>query len=159
MENADREKYYLTPAGLRKHQAEYEKLKKSRAGKKQKMKELKDELWRPEDLNPDYETLRTELNFLERRLRELENILKNTKILKFSKQSPKRVTIGATVKIEIEGEIEEFTIVGTLETDPLKKRISTESPIGKAILGKAVGETIKCKTEIVNYSCKIIEIK
>jgi len=59
----------------------------------------------------------------------------------------------------MDGQMEEFLIVGTLEADPSNSKISNESPIGKALLGKRVGEIVQIKTTLVNCSCKIIKIK
>ncbi len=153
------EKYYLTASGFQEKKEEYKKLKKLREEKKLKMKELRDELWRPEDLNPDFDALQTELDLIEEKIEKLENILKNSKIIRKRKKPPKKVVLGTTVRIEINGEIDEFTIVGTLEADPVNKKISTSSPIGKALLGKKEGETITIKTPIVNHRCKILKIK
>ena len=58
----------------------------------------------------------------------------------------------------MDGELDEFTIVGTLEANPSAKKISNESPIGQALLGKKVGEIVVVKTPIVNHSCKITKI-
>ena len=82
-----------------------------------------------------------------------------SKTIRKKRKPPKKVTLGTTVKIEINGEIDEFTIVETLEADPANKKISTSSPIGKALLGKEEGETITVKTPIVNHRCKILKIK
>jgi len=152
-------KYYLTAAGFQRKKEEYQRLTELRKEKKLKIKELRDELWRPEDLNPDYGALQTDLDFIEEKIKRLENILKNSKIIRKKRKPPKKVTLGTTVKIEINGEIDEFTIVETLEADPANKKISTSSPIGKALLGKEEGETITVKTPIVNHRCKILKIK
>ncbi|MCD6094584.1 GreA/GreB family elongation factor [bacterium] len=152
-------KYYLTATGFQRKKEEYQRLMELRKEKKLKIKELRDELWRPEDLNPDYGALQTDLDFIEEKIKRLENILKNSKIIRKKRKPPKKVTLGTTVRIEINGEIDEFTIVETLEADPANKKISTSSPIGKALLGKEEGETITIKTPIVNHRCKILKIK
>ena len=152
------EKYYLTLAGLQKYKEEYERLKKLKTATKLKIKESRDELWRPEDLNPDYEALYVELNFAERKLKEMEDILENTKIIKKSNRSPKKVTIGSTVIVEVEGTKDKFTLVGTLETNPSKRKISIESPVGKALLGHAAGDEIMISSSI-KKTYKIVKIK
>jgi len=67
--------------------------------------------------------------------------------------------IGSTIVVEIDGEKDDFTIVGTMEADPSKKKISNESPVGIAILGAKVGEIIEVNTPIVRARYKILEIK
>lgn len=151
--------YYLTPDGLQKFKEEYERLKRLNREKKLKIKEARDELWRPEDLNPDFEALQTELNLVKERLIKIENILKNAQVIKKSKNLPEKVSLGSTVTAEINGVVDEFTIVGTAEADPSKKKISNESPIGKALLGKRKGEVVTIKTPVLNHTCKILKIK
>lgn len=155
----EKKRYYLTPSGLQKYKKEYERLKKLKKEKKLRMKESRDELWRPEDLNPDYEALQMELNFIKRKLRELRNILKNVKVIRRSSHLLKKVTLGSTVTVDLNNTVEEFTIVGTMEANPSKKKLSNESPIGKALLGKKVGETIVIKTRVGNHTCKILKIE
>ena len=67
--------------------------------------------------------------------------------------------IGSTIVVEIEGEKDEFTIVGTIEADPSKKKISNESPVGTAMLGAKVGEVVEVVTSIIRAKYKILEIK
>ena len=87
-------------------------------------------------------------------------VLKNYEPIKPPVKSGQSVVgLGATVVAEIDGELDEFTIVGTLEADPAERRISDESPIGKSFLGKKAGDTIVIKTPLVNHSCKIKKIK
>ena len=64
-----------------------------------------------------------------------------------------------TVTVEIDGQLDEFTIVGTLESNPALGKISNECPVGKALLGKKVGDVVEVKTPIVKHKCKIIKIK
>ena len=66
--------------------------------------------------------------------------------------------LGATVTVDLGGEVDTFTIVGTLEADPIQKRISNESPIGNGLLGARIGDVIKVKTTLVNHDCKILNI-
>jgi transcription elongation factor GreA len=69
------------------------------------------------------------------------------------------VVICSTVKVEMDGEIDEFTIVGKMEADPRKKKISNESPVGSALLGAKIGEQVDVATPIVRYKVKILQIK
>ena len=153
----EEKKFYLTKQGLGKVKKEYEDLKNLKFAK---TKGEVPKIWHSEDLNPEYLSFQEDLSFLESRIAELEYIFKNTELIKPPpKEKQNIVNLGATVLTEINGEIDEFTIVGTLEADPSSKKISNESPIGQALLGKKVGETIVTKTPIVNHSCKIIKIK
>jgi transcription elongation factor GreA len=150
------EKYYLTLAGLQKYKEEYERLKKLKTATKLKIKESRDELWRPEDLNPDYEALYAELNFAEKRLKEMEDILENVKVIRT--RSTKRITMGAMVVVKVEGTKDEFTIVGTLEANPSEGKISNESPVGKALMGHKVGDKVIVSSPIKTVY-KVIEIR
>jgi len=97
---------------------------------------------------------------LNSRITELENVLKNVELIKTPpKKEQDRIHLGSKILIELDGQIDEFIIVGTLEADPAEKKISDESPIGKALLGRRVGETVAVKTPIMNHLCKIIKIK
>lgn len=69
------------------------------------------------------------------------------------------MVIGSTVKIEMDDGIDEFKIVGRVEADPSKKRISNESPLGMSLLGAKKGEEVEVTTPIVRYKCKVLEIK
>jgi len=154
---AERKKFYLTEEGLGKIKKEYQALKNLKLSK---TKGEFPKIWHSEDINPEYLSFQEDLSFLETRLAELENILKNTELIKPPpKEMQNIVNLGTTVLVEVDGEIDEFTIVGTLEADPSNKKISNESPIGQALLGKRVGETVMIKTPIVNHSCKITKIK
>jgi len=150
-------KFYLTEQGLEKIKKEYQDLKNLKLAKTEG--EIP-KIWHSEDINPEYLSFREDLSFLETRIAELENILKNVELIKPPpKERQNIVNLGATVLIDIDGEIDEFRLVGTLDADPSNHKISNESPIGQALLGKRVGEMVIIKTPIVNHSCKITKIK
>jgi len=154
---AEEKKFYLTKEGLEKIKKEYQDLKGLKLAK---TKGEIPKIWHSEDINPEYLSFREDLSFLETRIAELENILKNIDLIKPPpKEKRNIVNLGATVLAEIDGEIDEFAMVGTLEADPSNHKISNESPIGQGLLGRRVGETVVIKTPIVNHSCKIIKIK
>ncbi len=154
---AEEKKFYLTKEGFERIKKEYRDLKYLKFAK---TKGEIPKIWHSEDINPEYLSFREDLSFLETRIAELENILKNVELIKPPpKERRNIVDLGATVLVEIDGEIDEFTIVGTLEADPSNKKISNESPIGQALLGKRVGEMAVIKTPIINHSCKIRKIK
>ena len=148
---------YLTPKGLVEAKAELAFLKKN---KRLEIAEKIHQARQYGDLteNSEYDSAMEDQALTENRISELENILKNFKVIAES-QTTDFVVIGSTVKIDMDGEIDEFTIVGRVEADPSKKRISNESPLGIALLGAKKGEAVEVATPIVKYKCKVLEIK
>ncbi len=154
---AEEKKLYLTKEGLERIRKEYKALKEL---KLDKIKEGSPEILYSEDLNPEYLAFREDINLLGSKIIEFENIIKNAELIRPPKKEKQNIIdLGATVLVEINGEIDEFRLVGTLEADPSNRKISNESPIGQALLGKRVGETVIIKTPIVNHACKITKIK
>lgn len=94
--------------------------------------------------NFEYSAARQEQEKNEARITELEAILQNVEIIKQPKSDGK-VVLGSRVKLK-NGSVKEFQVVGTVEADPLEGKISDESPIGKALLGKKVGDKVEIKT-------------
>ncbi len=151
------QKFYLTKEGLKRLKKEYEDLKKLRLAK---TKGEKPEILHSEDLNPEYLAFQEDLNFLEFRILELEHILKNAQLIKAPPKGQQNiVNLGATVTLEEPGgQINEFTIVGTLEANPSEGKISSESPVGQALLGHRIGEEVTIVSPIkVKYIIKKIK--
>ena len=148
---------YLTNTGLADAKAELAHLKKN---KRAEIAERIHQAREYGDLteNSEYDSAIADQSLIENRIAELENILKNVKVIA-EEQSEDFVVIGSTVKIDMDGEIDEFKIVGRVEADPSKKRISNESPLGTSLLGAKKGEEVEVTTPIVRYKCKILEIK
>lgn len=92
--------------------------------------------------NADYHSAKEQQSFIEGRISELEEILKNAVIIE-SQKGGSTITVGSTVKVQIDGGEGVFTIVGSAEADPGQGKISNESPLGKALLNKKVGETVE----------------
>lgn len=133
-------KFYLTKTGFKEIKKEYQILKNLRLAK---TKGEVPKIWESEDLNPDYLSFQEDLDFLEIRLAELENILNNAQLIKApSGEKARIINLGATVRVEVDGSKDEFTIVGTLEANPSLGRISNESPVGNALLGHQVGDEV-----------------
>lgn len=107
--------------------------------------------------NSEYDAARDRQAVVESRINEINTILLNSTIIK-AKVSTK-ITIGSTVVLENDGTKKTYTIVGSVEADPLEGRISDESPIGQALLGKAVGEQVSIKTPKGETSYIVVEIK
>ena len=90
--------------------------------------------------NEDYSAARGEQKVVEGRILEIQDILLHAKIIKTGKKT--KVDMGSTVSLESDGKTNTYTLVGVVEANPIEGKISNESPIGKAILGKKVGDEI-----------------
>ncbi len=132
--------YYLTRQGLKKIKKEYEELKQI------KLSKTKGEVpgvLHSEDVNPEFLALQEDLGLLDIKMAELEMIIKNARLIKApGKNSRATVDLGAKVLVNVNGRDNEFTIVGTLEADPNLGKISNESPVGKILIGKMVGDQV-----------------
>ncbi len=96
--------------------------------------------------NAEYQTAREEQDRMETRIGELEHILQNVEIIK-KPSTNGHVRLGSLVKLKsASGEAKQFQIVGTVEADPLSGKISDESPIGKALMGKKVGDQVAIRS-------------
>jgi len=139
-------KFYLTKKGLEEFKKEYETLKDLRIAK---TKGEVPKIWESEDLNPEYLSFQEDLTFLETRIAELENIFKNACLIRHPlKKELNVVSLGATVRVKVGEEKDEFTIVGTLEAKPSLGKISNESPVGSALLGHKVGDEVVISSPI-----------
>ena len=111
--------------------------------------------------NAEYDSAKNEQAELEERIHELEEMLRKAKIVSEEEMKGDKVNIGlkVTVKDTDTGEKEVFSIVGATESDPFSGKISTESPVGKALIGKKKGETVAIEIPdgIVNYKIMKIE--
>lgn len=107
--------------------------------------------------NAEYQSARAEQERHEARISELENILQNVEIIKKPKGDSK-VQLGSTVKLKGDTKTKEFQVVGTVEADPLNGKISDESPIGQALIGKKVGESVEIVTPAETATYKITDI-
>lgn len=107
--------------------------------------------------NSEYDDARNEQSFIEGKIKEIEGMIRNAEISD-SGASNGVVSLGSKITVEQDGKTEEFTLVGANESKPLEGKISIESPLGKSLLGKKVGETAKFDTPggVVEY--KIIKI-
>ena len=108
--------------------------------------------------NADYDAARDEQAKIEARIQELEYMLEHAKIIE--KASGDKVAVGTTVTVKYvdDDEEEEYSIVGSMEADPFENKISNESPIGKAIMDKKVGDTISVESPNGSYYIKIVKI-
>jgi transcription elongation factor GreA len=111
--------------------------------------------------NSEYEDAKNEQAFIEGEIITLEKMLRNAKIIDEGEISTDTVTLGSTVMLEdMEfGDKLEYTIVGSAEADPTENKISNESPVGQAILGKMVGSVVEVNVPAGILKYEILGIK
>ena len=149
----------LTPEGLQKLEQELETLKVT--GRKDIAEKIK--IARGfGDLseNAEYDAAKDAQAAMEKRISEIEEMLKNVQVVDVNEVGTDVVSILSKVKVfDVDMEEEdEYTIVGTTEADPDKNKISDESPIGTALLGKKVGDVVEVQTPGGSFELKILEI-
>jgi len=96
--------------------------------------------------NSEYDSARDEQSFIEGRIMELEEILTHAKLIE--KSSENQVGIGSKVKVRSGKDVDEYTIVSSVEANPMEGKISIDSPVGKALLGSKVGDEVQIATNI-----------
>ncbi len=107
--------------------------------------------------NSDYQNAKEELGFLEGRIDELTDVIKNAKVVKDSGNS-NMVGMGTKVTVRVNGVKNTFEIVGEWEADMLKKKISHASPLGSALVGKKVGEKIEVEAPVGKILYEVVAI-
>ncbi|HET7713808.1 MAG TPA: transcription elongation factor GreA, partial [Patescibacteria group bacterium] len=149
---------YVTSDGLTKLKSEYEDL--TRVKRKEIAERIANarEMGETDDVNPEYEAAREEQSFIEGRILELEDILKNAEIIDRPKNGNKVVEVGSTVTVQIGTEHETYTIVGSVEAEPTAGKISHESPVGQSLLGLKVGDEVEVITPTTTLKYKIKKI-
>jgi len=150
----------LTPDGLKRLEEELENLKSVK--RREVAERIKIAIGYGDiSENSEYEDAKNEQAFIEGRIITLEKMLRNARIINNDEIDPEMVSIGSTVVVEdLEyGDTMEYTIVGTAESDPQRNRISNESPVGKAIIGKKKGTTVEVSVPAGIIQYKIVDIK
>lgn len=149
--------FYITKAKVKELKKEYDELvelehKKSLGQEAPKILES-------EDLNPEFVSFQEDIGFLRSRIDELKNIIEHHELIKTpSKDSRGVIGVGAKVSISVDGQKDEFMIVGTLEANPALGKISNESPVGKALLGHRIGDAVVVDSPIkITYKIKNIK--
>lgn len=150
---------FLTPDGLVKLEEELEYLRTVRrqevAEKIQQSKELRSSV-----ISPEYEEAKNEQGFVEGKILEIERIIKSAKIIHHEDINVDFVEVGNEVRVQLQdGSEEHYTIVGSAEAKPGEGRISNESPMGKALLGKRVGDEVEVEAPAGPLKLRILEIK
>ena len=113
--------------------------------------------------NAGYHAAKNDQGFIEGRIRDLEQMFKLVDIIDdapaAAKGGVKEVGLGSAVTVEIDGDKETYTIVGEIEAKPAQGRISNVSPVGKALLGRRVGDTVNIQTPATVLKARIIRIE
>lgn len=134
--------YQITKEGKKELEAELEQLKGRRGEIADKIAEARD--YGDLSENAEYDSARDEQGVVETRIAEIEDILVNAEIISGAKKGV--VGLGSAVELKTGTKIVKYTVVGPVEADPLEGKISNESPIGEALMGKKIGETVVIKT-------------
>jgi transcription elongation factor GreA len=148
----------MTPLGYRQLVEELELLEKN------KRPEAIERLSKARDFgdlteNAEYHSAKEALSTLEGRVEELKDILTRVVVVDIQKAGLEMVGLGSVVHIEVNGSKHEYTIVGEWEADPAAKKISHESPLGKALMGKKVGEAVEVEAPsgVITYAIKSVK--
>ncbi len=156
----EEKKRILTYAGLKALEDELENLKMVRrkevAGKIKEAREQGDL-----SENAEYDAAKDEQRDIEARIEELEKILKNAEVVVEDEVDSDKINIGCTVTVydeEFEEEME-FKIVGSTEANSLQGKISNESPVGKALIGREVGDEVAVETQAGEITYKVLKIE
>ena len=109
--------------------------------------------------NAEYHAAKDEQQSMESRISEIEYILANVEVITRLKGDNSQVRLGASVELKgADGKSKKFQVVGTVEADPLNGKISDESPIGRALMGKQIGEKVEIKTPADTTTYKVASI-
>ena len=149
----------ITDEGLKKLEEELENLKTvGRADIAEKIRVAR--CYGDLSENSEYDEAKNEQAKLEARIVEIEAMLKNVEIIEDIKGKAKTVVIGVKVKVIDEefGEEEEYRVVGSTEANSREGKISDESPMGKALLGKKIGDVVTVEAPAGEFKVKILEI-
>lgn len=157
----DSKKIYLTKEGLEELQKELDELVKvKRPETVNRLTEARNQGDLSE--NAEYTAAREELAFIDGRIDELEEILKQVVIITDDAKggaSGSGVKLGSEVKVKINGKEEIYRVVGEWEADPAEKKISHESPLGKALIGKKVGEHVEVTAPAGKIQYTVVSIQ
>lgn len=151
--------HYLTPEGLTKLEEELENLKSDEMPKVVERIAIAKELGDLSE-NAEYQDAKEQQAFIAGRIAEIENIIKNSEVIEQGQSGKKDiVTIGSQIVIKCTHGDFEYTITGSNEANPAEGRISNESPLGRAFLGRKVGERFEVNIPKGTMECEIVEIR
>lgn len=153
-------KHILTYEGLKKLEDELQDLKVNRRKEiAQKIKEAREQGDLSE--NAEYDAAKDEQRDIEARIEELEKLLKNAEVVVEDEVNLDKINVGCVVKVydrEFEEEME-FQLVGSTEANSLQNKISNESPVGRALIGKKVGDVVDVETQAGVIQYEVLDIK
>ena len=153
-------KHILTYAGPKQYEDELQNLKVVRRKEvAQKIKEAREQGDLSE--NAEYDAAKDEQRDIELRIEELEKLLKNAEVVVEEEIDVNKINIGCKVKLlDVEYDEEmEFYIVGSTEANSLQNKISNEAPVGRALIGKSVGDVVDVETQAGIIQYKVLEIQ
>lgn len=153
-------KNILTYAGLKQYEDELQNLKVfKRKEVAQKIKEAREQGDLSE--NAEYDAAKDEQRDIEARIEELEKLLKNAEVVVEDEIDLEKINVGCQVKVyDIDFDEEmEFKIVGSTEANSLQNKISNESPVGQALIGRRVGDVVDVETQVGTIQYKVLEIQ
>lgn len=107
--------------------------------------------------NSDYQNAKDELEFLDGRISELEDVIKNSEVVKTNGVKG-QVVVGTQVKLKVNGQEHQFSIVGEWEADPAQKKISHTSPLGQALYGKSKGDLVEVEAPAGKIVYEIVDL-
>ena len=155
----NKKKIFVTKAGLEDLKKELEDLEKvkrpqvlERVSSAREMGDLSE--------NSEYTAAREELSLMDGRIEELSDMLKKVEIIDeaMAARRTSSIQLGSKVTVQVNGKKEHFELVGEWEADPHEKKISHESPLGRALIGKAVGEKIEVEAPAGKITYSVVEI-
>lgn len=148
----------ITPEGLEKLKAEYDDLLNvkrptavTRVAKAREMGDLSE--------NAEYTAARDELSFIDGRIAELEEILKDVKTVTLHKAKSGKVDVGSKVTVHVQGRKDVYSLVGEWEANPMEKKISHASPLGQALMGKKTGDKVEVEAPAGKIVYTIVSIE
>ncbi len=150
-----KKQFHLTKEGVDELQAEHKDLLLRRGPIAERIKSAREFGDLAE--NAEYTSARQEQERVEGRIAEIEHILQNVEIIT-RPRGGRQVQLGSIVKLRSDGTTKQFTVVGTVEADPLNGKISDESPIGQALMGKSEGDKVQIKIGVDTSAYKIASI-
>ena len=151
-------KVFITSEGLGKLKKEYKELVEAkRPSVAERIKKAREHGDVSE--NAEYDAAREEQAFLEGRIQELEEILRDSEVVNENVKPNGIVSVGSKVKVHLDGVEEKYYIVGAPEANPLEGKISHESPLGKALLGRKSGDKVEFEAPVGKLILHILEVK
>ena len=156
----EEKKNILNYAGLKKYEDELHDLKVNRRKEvAQKIKEAREQGDLSE--NAEYDAAKDEQRDIELRIEELEKLLKNAEVVVEEDVDLEKINIGCVVRVyDLDyAEEMEFSIVGSTEANSLQNKISNESPVGHALMGKKVGDVVDVETQVGVIQYKVLAIQ